>query len=110
MYGSHALYVNRGCLKCILGMNLPPANKNLFIILFILYPQNKIEPNMGTSLKGILNAKLLNNPLDSCSLIDPRFIQLPTGQFNITIIFPICFSFQALCFYFPYISTLQTIG
>ena len=100
MYGSHALYVNRDCLKCILGMNLPPTNKNLFIILFILYPQNKIEPNMGTSFKGILNAKLLNNPLDSCSLIDPRFIQLPTGQFNITIIFQFVFLSKPCVFTF----------
>ena len=34
---SQALYVNAGGLKCIAGINLCPANKNLFTILFILY-------------------------------------------------------------------------
>ena len=32
-----ALYVNPGCLKSILGINLSPANESLFTISFILY-------------------------------------------------------------------------
>ena len=35
--GPQALYVNAGCLKCILGINLPPTNKHLLTILLILY-------------------------------------------------------------------------
>ena len=46
--GSHALYVNPGCFKCISAMNLSPANKNFVIILLILYPQNEIVPSMRT--------------------------------------------------------------
>ena len=33
--GSQAQYVNSGCLKCISGIDLSPANKNLFKIHFI---------------------------------------------------------------------------
>ena len=46
--GPHAHYESRGYLKCISGMNVSTASKILFIISFILYPQNKTEPNMGT--------------------------------------------------------------
>ena len=35
--GPQGLYVNPGFLKCISSINLSPANKNLFIISFILY-------------------------------------------------------------------------
>ena len=35
--GPQALHVYPGCLKCISGINLPPANKNLLTISFILY-------------------------------------------------------------------------
>ena len=35
--GTQALHANPGCLTCISGINLYPANKNLFIIFFILY-------------------------------------------------------------------------
>ena len=35
--GSQALYVNPGCLKFISGINLSPANKNLFTMSFNLY-------------------------------------------------------------------------
>ena len=35
--GPEILYANPGCLKCISGMTLSPANKSLFIIAFILY-------------------------------------------------------------------------
>ena len=33
--GLQALYINPGCLKCISGMNLSLANKNLITISFI---------------------------------------------------------------------------
>ena len=47
-------------------MNLSPTNKNLFIILFIFYTtQNKISPNTGTLLNGVLRPKLLNSPFAS---------------------------------------------
>ena len=41
MNGPQALYLNLGCLKCISGINLSPANKNLFINGFILYYKEK---------------------------------------------------------------------
>ena len=59
------LYVNPGCFKCISGINLSPANKNLFTILFILYFQNTISPNIGTLLDGVLRPKLPNSPFAS---------------------------------------------
>ena len=34
---SQALYVNPGCLKFISGINLSPANENVFTISSILY-------------------------------------------------------------------------
>ena len=84
-----ALYVNPsylsfGCLSspCILGMNLSPANKNLFIILFILYSQNKIESNIGIWLKDVFILVPLNNPLASCSLINFYFLLPQTAQFD----------------------------
>ena len=59
--------------------NLPPANLNLFVILFILYLQNKIGSNLGTSLKGAFT---------SCSLINLDFLLLETAQFEESIILP----------------------
>ena len=44
-----ALYVNPGCLKCFSGMILCPANKNLFIISFILYLWPEIRRIIGIS-------------------------------------------------------------
>ena len=35
--GPEEFYVNPGCLKCISGTNLSPANKNLLIVSFIFY-------------------------------------------------------------------------
>ena len=69
MNGPQALYVNPGCLKCISGINLSPANKNLFIISFTLYFENKRSCNKGIQLKGVLIPKLLNNPLTLYILI-----------------------------------------
>ena len=48
--------------KCISGINLIPADHNLFTISFVLYV-NKILPNRRILLKGISNFKLLNSPL-----------------------------------------------
>ena len=55
-----ALYVNSGCLKCILGMNSSPANKKYYL-------------TVGVLLSGIFISKLLNNPLVSCSFINLIF-------------------------------------
>ena len=92
-----------GCLKCISGMNLSPANKNFFTISFNLYlvltcwyPYNKTGPCKGILLKVI--PKLLNNPQASRSLINLYFLLLQTAQFDITIILPIFF-LQILGFY-----------
>ena len=55
-------------------MNLSPTNKNLFTILFIFYTtQNKISPNTGTLLNGVLRPKLLNSPFASRFLINLEF-------------------------------------
>ena len=47
--------VNRCCLKCISGVNLPNAHKNMFTMSLILYLYNKISPNNGILLKGVFN-------------------------------------------------------
>ena len=36
--GPQDLYGNQGCLKCISGINLSPANKNVFIIFIHFIP------------------------------------------------------------------------
>ena len=72
--GTQALKVNPGHLKCISGISLFPANKNLFIILFILYLWNKIGPSKGIWLKGVFIPKLLSNPLASYSWINLDFL------------------------------------
>ena len=44
--GPQALY-NPGCLKCILGINLSPAKKNLFVIIhFILLKQEVLTKEL----------------------------------------------------------------
>ena len=48
--GSQTLDENPGCLKCISGINLSSADKNLFTIAFILYFQNKVLA-IGKSLR-----------------------------------------------------------
>ena len=35
--GPQALYINPDCLKCILDINLPPDNKKIFTISYIIY-------------------------------------------------------------------------
>ena len=35
--GLQSLYVNTVCLRCIFGKNLSLINKNLFLVLFVLY-------------------------------------------------------------------------
>ena len=51
MNGPQTLDENPGCLKCISGINLSSADKNLFTIAFILYFQNKVLA-IGKSLKN----------------------------------------------------------
>ena len=61
-------------------IDLSLTSKNLLTISFILYiqqsftqrnctqqsfPQNKISPNIGTLLNGVLRPKLLNSPFAS---------------------------------------------
>ena len=75
--GPQALYVNPGCLKCISGVNLSLANKNLFTISFILYLYKLLlirrillKDELGTNCK----------PLASCPLINVKFLPLETAQ------------------------------
>ena len=41
-----------------------------YIIHFVIFNgiQNKISPNIGILLNGVLMPRLLNNPFDSCCL------------------------------------------
>ena len=50
LVNAQALYGKPGYLKCIVGMNISSANKNLFTISLILYFQ-KITTNNGTFLR-----------------------------------------------------------
>ena len=50
LVNAQALYGKPGYLKCIVGMNISSANKNLFTISLILYLQ-KITTNNGTFLR-----------------------------------------------------------
>ena len=84
--GLHALYVDPSYLERIFGMILSSASKNVFIIWFILYAQNKIVPNFGTWVKGVFILKLLNNLLVSYSLINLDFSLFQTTQFDKFII------------------------
>ena len=43
--GTQVLHVNPVCLKCFSGKNVSPATKNVFTFSFILYLQNKIQPD-----------------------------------------------------------------
>ena len=80
-------------LKCISGVNLSPANKSLFIISFVIYLENKIEPAEGILVQGVFIPKLLNYPPASCSLINPNFSLLHILHFDKVI----SFSFISLC-------------
>ena len=85
--GPQEIYVNLGCLKCISGMNLSPANKRFFIILFILYLQNRISSAIGNLLKIFsFISKLLNIQL--CSLVNLYFFTAT----NHTLIKPLYFT------------------
>ena len=94
--GPQALYVNPSCLKCISGINLFPANKNVLSISIILYlvlscftnNLNKRGRTKGLSLEGCFFSKVLNNPLASCCLIIFYFLPSHNVHFDKTIILP----------------------
>ena len=86
--GPQALQIDLGYLKCIEAWNLSPANKNLFIISFILYLY-KILPIRRTLLKGELRPT--NQPLAYCSLIDFCFSILQAARFDESMILPFAF-------------------
>ena len=62
---------------------------NLFLISFILYIQNKVSPNIGILLKGVLRPKLLNNPFASCFLINLDFLLRYIAHFDNNIVLPL---------------------
>ena len=75
--GPQTLSVNPGCFKCISGINLSPANKNVFTVsLSFLYGQqsctewnciqNKISLYNDALLNGIVIPKSINSPFASC--------------------------------------------
>ena len=123
LYWPRALIVNPGCLKCISGKNLSPANKNLLSISLILYlgltyllllRQKTLllllrGATKGILLKGVFISKLLNNLLVSCCLRNFDFLLLHTTQIDNSIIPP----FFCLCVFWAFtlciFSTLQTI-
>ena len=94
--GPQALYVNPSCLKCISGINLFPANKNVLSISIILYlvlscftnNLNKRGRTKGLSLEGCFFSKVLNNPLASCCLIIFYFLPSHNVHFDKTFILP----------------------
>ena len=73
---------------------LSPANKNLFIISFILYSciqwsciqwnciQNKTSLNIGILLKSVVITRLFNNSFASCFLINFDFLSPHTAHFD----------------------------
>ena len=94
--GLKALFVNPGYLKCISGINLSPANKNMFTISFILYLLLTcliLSKQKGAFslilLKGFFIPKLLNNPLASCCLISFHFLLSHFAHFDKSIILPL---------------------
>ena len=68
-------------------MNSSPANKNLFINLYILYLKNKISCAIRIYFVTIIFIpvivifKPLNDPLASCSIINPDFFLLQNAHF-----------------------------
>ena len=92
---------NPGCFKRISGINLTPANQNLFIISFILYIQSKIEPCIGILSKPSFIPNLLSSPLASCSLINLDFYYY-TSHMLINALFLLFLPFKFLGFYFSY--------
>ena len=75
--GPQALYVNPGYLKCISGINLSPANKNVFTISF----KTKKDLTKEFDLKVILIPRILNNPLGSFSLRNSKFFTISHWTF-----------------------------
>ena len=99
-YGTQVLNVNSGCLSYISNINLSPAKKNLLIIAFIFsYSQDRVSPNNGTLLIGILIPNQLNNTLASRSLINFDFLLVHTVHFDQSIILPLLV-FETLSFFF----------
>ena len=96
--GPQAQYLNPGCLRCISGMNLSPANKILLITALIF--QQKISANNGTLCKGDLIPNRLNNPPASSSIMSLYFLLLHTVDNS--LIFPLLFfgNFRFLLFVF----------
>ena len=70
-------------------MNLSPASKSLFTILFILLAQNKMPLNNGTLLNGVLRPKLLNKPSAYCSFMSLDFL-IPHAEHFDCIIHLLC--------------------
>ena len=110
--GPQALYINPGCFKCISGINLSPANKNLLSISLIFICclqivcfrhvriqvsihiqwnciQNKISPNIGTLLNSVLILKLLSSPFASWFLINLDFLLPHIAHFDHIIALPL---------------------
>ena len=75
MNGSQVLYVNPGYFKCIFGINVSPANKNIFIISFIL-------PSIG------ILPTIISSPFASCSLINFDFLLIHSSHSDKSIILP----------------------
>ena len=79
-------------LKCISGINLSTARKNLFLISFILYTQwNCIQSktfNNGILLKGVLISKLLNKPFAPCCFSNLDFLSPHVRHFYCIINLP----------------------
>ena len=127
--GSQVLYVNLGCLKCISGMNWSHANKNLFIISFILISYynglfldfsslsiiivNTLELQQFLSVIIFLMYQvrrilpiIFRNTSASWSLINPNFLQSHIAHFYESIALPFL-PFQVLGFCFLYFSAHQ---
>ena len=68
--GPQALCVNTGCIICISGMNVSPANKKLPIITFVLYILSKNYQTImvSCSKRFCLIPYWMNSLLASCSL------------------------------------------
>ena len=93
------------------GINLSPANKNCFIILFFLQLKKKKKrpPSKGIWLKGVLIPKLINNTLAFCYFINLDFLLPQTLHFDENVILPL-FVFTTFEFLFSVIYfTLKTI-
>ena len=80
-----------GCFKCISGINLSPANKNLLTISFIFIHcvQNKISPSIGTLLNGVSIPNLLKNPFASRRLINLDFLLPHIAHFDNIMTLPL---------------------